>query len=82
MNSQKNIVCNWITHKEVKKVFLKLRLRNLENKKSEVISWFICNHPEQAAKMDDIAKRAILPYPELDFKISATTRLLTYISKN
>lgn len=82
MNFQKNIVCNFISHKEVKKALLKLRLKNLQNKKAEVVFSFISNHPTHAARMDDVTKYAILPYPGLELQISATTRLLAYISKN
>lgn len=76
--------CNFVCkNKKIKAAILKRRLQTLNKKKENLIFAFIKNHPSQAAKMDNIEENVNLSIvPEVNLQISATTRLLQYISKN
>ncbi len=64
--------------------YLKRKLKSLESKRSSVITEFILTYPEQAARMDDVAKyiSSTTTMKDLEFKIKAVNRLLSKVSNN
>lgn len=66
-----------------KKWCLKIKLKQLENRRDKEILSFIESHPSQAARLDDLTNYIQTDnFKDLEVKIVALRRLIRMVSKN
>jgi len=77
------MVFNQENKNTLKAFILKLKLKKLEQERSNVIVSFIALNPKRAAKTDNLEKIIdSKTFDLIEFKINAINRLLVKISKN